>query len=62
MNYNDGHLIEGFDRVYIIRGMVEEHIIDHPAIVKAQLTDKAEKVSALLGEIYQGLCVLDEDK
>lgn len=60
MEYNEGHLIEGFDRTHIIQTMIDDFLVDHPSIVRAELNDKAKQASQLIFEIYQGLATLEK--
>lgn len=51
---NKGHWHEAADRAHCIIAMMEELLIEHPAINQTpDLKIKVEKAQALLGDVYQ---------
>ena len=60
MEYNEGHIIEGLDRLHVITEMIDSILIDHPAIVKAECVDKISQAQKLLYDSYQGVAGLKE--
>lgn len=57
---NEGYIIEGCDRLHVVDCMIEEHIADHPAIIKAGAKDKVDQAQELLTEAYQMVGALDD--
>lgn len=57
--YNEGHTVEGFDRVYIINGMLEDLLLEHPAILAIKCEGDIEEIIIKLNKIYQKLGSLE---
>jgi len=59
--WNDGYIIEGLDRLHIITCNLDEHIKDHPAVVKAEQRKNIKKAIKLLMKAYQAVGNLDNE-
>lgn len=53
--WNDGYIVEGCDRTHNLLANIEDLLLDHPSVVKADVSDKVTKVIQLLGEVYQAV-------
>ena len=51
--FNEGHISEAMDRLHIILGMIDDLLIDHPAIVKVDVSEDVGKASDILSAAYQ---------
>ena len=60
--FNNGHIIEGLDRVNTIQTMIEELLKDHPAIKKADCGNAVDEVQSALYDIYKTVGCLEEIK
>ena len=60
MEFNEGHIIEGLDRLHVINEMIDSFLIDHPAIVKAECGDKIAQAQELLYDSYQDVAGLED--
>ena len=58
--FNEGHIIEGLDRVFIAQCNLDEFVLDHPAVMKAGCNQKVEEAIRLLAEVYQEIGQLSE--
>ena len=59
MKFNEGHIVEGLDRLNTV--MVMLHMLDgHPAIVKAGLVDNVNEVQERLMDMYQQVGNIEE--
>ena len=58
--FNEGHIVEGVDRIHTIIVMIEELLIDHPAIVKAGVSHDILEAQEILTTAYQKVGMLDE--
>lgn len=61
-DWNDGYIVEGCDRLFIISTMVEDHLLEHPAIIKSGAQNKIDKAHDLLLEAYQMVGALDDEE
>lgn len=61
---NDGHLVEGLDRLHIVMCLIDDHVVDHPAIKKAGVAHNIESALDLIMDAYQavGRVELDSSK
>ena len=60
--FNEGHIPEAMDRLHIILGMIDDLLIDHPGIVKAEVSEKVQKASYILSAVYQKVGNYEVDK
>ena len=60
VEFNDGHILEGCDRLHVAMSTISAHIDDHPAIVKAGAQSDIEQALASLMEAYQKVGSLSE--
>lgn len=51
--FNKGHMLEGVDRINTVVGLIEELLINHPAILKTGVNDDIIKAQSILSEAYQ---------
>lgn len=59
----DGFYIEALDRAHIIACNVEDYLLQHPAIDNTpKLKKKVQKISDLLGSLYQDIGNINTDK
>ncbi|MBL4753819.1 MAG: hypothetical protein JKY52_09545 [Flavobacteriales bacterium] len=59
-DWNDGYILEGLDRLHIVMCNLSDHLIEHPAIVKAEASDVISHAIELLGTVYQTVGSLDD--
>ena len=59
--FNDGHIIEGLDRLNTIIMMIHELLIDHPAILKADVEGDAHQAIGILLCAYQKVGELEDE-
>lgn len=59
-DFNEGHIVEGLDRCHIIMSMIEDHLVEHPAVLKANVNTKILKAQALIMDAYQYIGALDD--
>lgn len=59
MEYNKGHDIEGCDRLHIAMAMIADHILDHPATIKAECRDDVKMALDSLMFAYQKVAKLE---
>lgn len=59
--YNPGHQLEGLDRCHTIMTMISELLIDHPAVLKAGVTDAVGEAQGLIMDAYQKIGAMDDD-
>jgi hypothetical protein len=57
--FNEGHIVEGCDRLHVIQSNIDQFLVDHPAIVRAGCNDKIKKALELLSEAYQEVGALN---
>ncbi len=60
--FNQGHVIEGLDRLHIITTMLHEFLTDHPAIIKAGVQGDVHQAAAILLAAYQKVGELEDYK
>jgi len=60
-DWNDGYIVEGCDRLHVVECIIEQHIISHPAIIKAGAKAKIDAAQTLLTEAYQMVGALDNE-
>lgn len=60
--YNEGHLIEAFDRIFNCNEIVDMMLTNHPAIVKFGLEADVDDIVMKLNALYTKLSVLEEDR
>lgn len=60
--FNDGHIIEGLDRLNSLMVMSHELLENHPAIIKAGLQDRLSKLQASIMDMYQAIGQLEEQE
>jgi hypothetical protein len=58
--FNQGHIIEGLDRCHIIMMMMEDLLMQHPAVLKADCSNKIAHANLLMMEAYQQIGALDD--
>lgn len=58
--FNEGHIIEGCDRLYTATHLINDLIVFHPAVIKADVQKQVEDACSLLFEAYQGVSSLDD--
>lgn len=58
--FNEGHIIEGLDRLHVITTMLHEFLTDHPAIIKAGVQGDVHQAAGILLVAYQKVGELDE--
>ena len=61
MEFNDGHIVEGMDRCNTIMVMIEELLINHPAVIATDSRNIVENASRHIYLIYQAISLLDEE-
>jgi hypothetical protein len=50
---NAGHYHEALDRTYCVQGIIEQMLLNHPAINQApELLKKVQKAQDLLADVY----------
>jgi len=59
-DWNDGYILEGLDRLHIVMCNLSDHLVEHPAIVKAGVSDVVSQALELLGDAYQTVGGLDD--
>lgn len=59
--FNEGHVMEGCDRLHIITSMIDDHLSEHPAIVKAGAQDEINEVMTILSDVYQKVGELNDN-
>jgi len=52
VDWNDGYIIEGLDRCYNIRDIIQSQLLCHPAVLRAGQEDKVKEAIMLIGRIY----------
>ena len=55
MKYNKGHDFEALDRVHILASMVQDFLLEHPAILEFGLQKDVGVIISKLGDLYQKL-------
>ncbi len=58
--FNEGHIIEGLDRLHVITTMLHEFLADHPAILKAGLQGDVHQAAGILLLAYDKVAKLDD--
>ena len=59
--FNEGHIIEGLDRCHTIMILMDEIIIEHPAVIKAGVNDDLLEAQGLIMKAYQAIGALSND-
>ena len=57
--FNDGHIVEGFDRCHTIMLLIDELLRDHPAVLKVDGNCHQEKAIEEIMKLYQKIGNLD---
>lgn len=58
--FNEGHIIEGLDRLHVVTTMLHEFLADHPGIIKAGVQNDVHLAADILLAAYQKVGELDE--
>ena len=53
--FNDGHAVEGLDRCHTVMLLINELLVNHPAVTKTNNETKLEDACASIMEIYQDI-------
>lgn len=59
--WNDGYIHEGADRCHVVMSLISDILVDHPAIVKAELQGDINNTLDSLMHCYQTIWQLEED-
>ena len=59
--FNDGHIIEALNRLNTITMMIHKLLIDHPAILKADVQKDAHQAAGILLRAYQKVGELEDE-
>lgn len=51
--YNPGHQIEGLDRCHTVLMMLDQLLLDHPAVVKSEVSHLVEEAFGAIYQAYQ---------
>ena len=58
-DWNDGYITEGLQTCHIIMGLIDEHLSEHPAVIKTNKQDDIQKALDLIMDTYQKIGGLD---
>ena len=53
--FNDGHVVEGLDRCHTVMLLINELLVNHPAVTKTNNETRLEYACASIMEIYQDI-------
>ena len=53
--FNEGHIVEGLDRCHTVMLLINELLVNHPAVTKTDNETKLEEACASVMEIYQDI-------
>lgn len=59
VDWNDGYITEGLDRCHTIRMLIEELLVDHPAVLKAGVWTEVSEAASRIEDAYQMIGGLD---
>jgi len=62
MDFNEGHITEGCDRIFIIMSMIDDYLLEHPAVEMAGVKDDISIAINVLNDAHQKIGALDIDK
>ena len=51
--YNEGHQTEQLQTLTMIQSLIEEFVVDHPAIKECDMNDVANDLSEAVADLYQ---------
>lgn len=51
--FNDGHITEALQTLWICMGIIDEHLLNHPAIIKVNQQDNMNIIFERINEAYQ---------
>jgi hypothetical protein len=60
VDWNDGYITEGLDRCHTIQVMLQELLVDHPAVLKAGVWTEISEASSRIFDAYQKIGDLDD--
>ncbi len=50
--WNDGYWLEAADRIHVIQENIQSHLVDHPAIIKADVQEDIDMAMECLQRAY----------
>lgn len=59
--WNDGYYLEGMDRIHVATCGIEDHILEHPSVIKAGGSEKIALAIRLLSEVYQEIGKIEHE-
>ena len=57
--WNDGYITEGLQTCHIIMGLLDEHLQEHPAVIRAGKQSEIEEAIDRVMVVYQSIGRLD---
>lgn len=53
--WNDGYIVEGLQTCHIIMSMLDEHLSEHPAVIKVGKQKEIDEAIDKVMEVYQSI-------
>ena len=62
VEWNDGFILEAMDRLHVVQCNIGDHILEHPAIKKADVEDHIQQALDHLMAAYQLVSNIEEEE